>query len=323
MYIWVEEPQDECSLFIQTGKRSHKALWDSGAGQCVLSFDCYNAIPAKYKTDLFTSPIKIKVANGTLIENKGECDITFKIGPIKFTFPFLCSAQLSQQFILGYNFSKAFHIGTTWSADDTMSLTHQGKTIAQTIPTKEINSIVFCCESTVIPPFSNAKIKCRAPKVKSRANSGQNLLFEPSNRHKSNYVNCNTYNGLVTFDEHTAGSGSFDIVMTNNSNQHVKVTKNQTLGMLKSCDQDQICTIHRLVTFEPKSLGGEGINPDQTKQSHGNSIENTTVTKDFYQIPTRNKHGEIEVLTVLKDNISTVNKITDTALDEFVSHKKT
>ena len=63
-------PQDECSLFIQTGKRSHKALWDSGAGQCVLSFDCYNAIPAKYKSDLFTSPIKIKAANGTLIENK-------------------------------------------------------------------------------------------------------------------------------------------------------------------------------------------------------------------------------------------------------------
>ena len=226
---------------------------------------------------LFTSPIKIRAANGTLIENKGECDISFKIGPIKFTFPFLCSAQLSQQFILGYNFPKAFHIGTTWSADDTMSLTHQGKTIAQTIPTKEINSIVFCCESTVIPPLSNAKIKCSAPKVKSRANCGQNLLFEPSNRHKSNYVDCNTYNGLVTFDEHTAGSGSFDIVMTNNSSQHVKVTKNQTLGMLKSCDQDQICTIHRLVTFEPKSLGGEGINPDQTKQSHDNSIENTSL----------------------------------------------
>ena len=315
-------PQDGCSLMIQTGKRSHKALWDSGAGQCVLSLDCYNAIPAKYKTDLFTSPIKIRAANATLIENKGECDITFKIGPIKFTFPFLCSAQLSQQFILGYNFSKTFHIGTTWSADDTMSLTHQGRTIAQTIPTKQINFIVFCCESTVIPPLSNAKIKCSAPKVKSRANSGQNFLFEPSNRHESNYLNCNTYNGLVTFDEHTADSGSFDIVMTNNSSQYVKVTKNQTLGMLKSCDQDQICTIHRLVTFAPKSLGREGIHQDKTKQSHDNSIEKETVTKDFYQIPTRNKHGEIEVLTVLKDNISTVNKITDTALDEFASHKK-
>ena len=86
-------PQDECSLFIQTGKRSHKALWDSGAGQCVLSFDCYNAIPAKYKTDLFTSPIKIRAANGTLIENKGECDITFKIGPINL--PSLSFVQLS------------------------------------------------------------------------------------------------------------------------------------------------------------------------------------------------------------------------------------
>ena len=148
----------------------------------------------------------MKAANDTLIKNKGECDITFKIGSIKFTFPFLCSAQLSQQFILGYNFSKAFHIGTTWSANDIMSLTHQGKLIAQTISIKEINSIVFCCESTVIPPSSNAKIKYRAPKVTSRANSCQNVLFEPSNRHKSNYVNCNTYNGLATFDEHTSGS---------------------------------------------------------------------------------------------------------------------
>ena len=67
--------------------------------------------------------------------------------------------------------------------------------------------------------------------------------------------------------------------MTNNSNQHVKVTKNQTLGMLKSCDQDQICTIHRLVTFEPKSLGGEGINPNQTRQLHDNSIENEAIKR--------------------------------------------
>ena len=116
-------PQDECSLFIQSGNGSNKALWDSGAGQCVLSFDNYNTIPAKYKTDLFTSAIKIKAANVPLIENKGECDITFKIGPIKLTFPFLCSAQLSQQFILGYNYFKAFHIGPTWSADDIMSHT--------------------------------------------------------------------------------------------------------------------------------------------------------------------------------------------------------
>ena len=96
------KPQDECSLFIETGKRKFKALWDSGAGQCVLSFDCYNAIPARYKSDLFPSLIKIRAANGTIIDNKGECDITFRIGQTKFTFPFLCSNSLSQQFILGH-----------------------------------------------------------------------------------------------------------------------------------------------------------------------------------------------------------------------------
>ena len=95
---------DECSLFIQTGKRIHKALWDSGACKCVLSLESYNMIPDKYKTDLFPSSIKIKAANGTIIDNSGECDITFRMGTQRFTFPFLCSSQLSQQVIIGHNF---------------------------------------------------------------------------------------------------------------------------------------------------------------------------------------------------------------------------
>ena len=108
--------------------------------------------------------------------------------------------------------------------------------------------------------------------------------------------------------------------MTNNSSRFVKITKNQTLAMLKSCDSDQICTIHRIVTFESKSLERDGIKQDYTKTSQTvNSIntQNTsktntkpkTVIKDFFRIPTRNKHGDIEVLTLLKDNVPSVNKI--------------
>ena len=245
-----------------------------------------------------------------------------ELAQTKFTFPFLCSNSLSQQFILGHNFSRAFHIGTTWSPDDIMSLTYEGRPIAQTIPTRQINSIVFCCERTIIPPFSNAKIRCTAPKVRSRASPGLNLVFEPSNQHKSNYANCKTYNGLVTFDDQNTKSGSFEIVMTNNSNQHIKVAKNQTLGMLKSCEQEQICTIHRLVTFEHKQIGGEGVTPIETKQPSAGKTKCRTVAKDFYQIPTRDKRGEIKVLTLLKENVSTVQKITDTAFEDFVSHQK-
>ena len=63
--------KDDCSLFIQTGKKTHKALWDSGACKCVLSLESYKMIPDKYKTDLFSSNIKIKAANGTIIKNNG------------------------------------------------------------------------------------------------------------------------------------------------------------------------------------------------------------------------------------------------------------
>ena len=66
-----------------------------------------------------------------------------------------------------------------------------------------------------------------------------------------------------------------------------------------------------------------GNTSETQNMTKDNKTKNSTVAKDFYQIPTRNKHGEIEVLTLLKDNVSSVNKITDTAFEEeFVSHKK-
>ena len=95
---------------------------------------------------------------------------------------------------------------------------------------------------------------------------GHSIVFEPSYRHRSNYIDCHTFEGLVTLDEHTASSGSFDIITTNNSNRYVKVTKSHTLGMLQSCDSDQICTIHRIVTFEPKPFKRAGSNQNLWKR---------------------------------------------------------
>ena len=72
--------KEDCSLYIHIGDRQHKRLWDSGVGKCVLSLDAYLNIPNKHKTELFPSPIKIRAANGSDIDNQGECDITFRIG---------------------------------------------------------------------------------------------------------------------------------------------------------------------------------------------------------------------------------------------------
>ena len=64
--------QNECAIITVIGERSQKALWDSGAGRCVISYDCYNSLHPKYKTELFPSSVKIRAANGTFIHNKGE-----------------------------------------------------------------------------------------------------------------------------------------------------------------------------------------------------------------------------------------------------------
>ena len=110
--------QNKCAIITVIGDRSQKALWDSGAGREVISYDCYNSLHPKYKTELFPSSVKIRAANSTFIPNRGECDVTFKINKERFTFPFLCSDKLSQQMILGHNFSKEYCICTLWNVDD-------------------------------------------------------------------------------------------------------------------------------------------------------------------------------------------------------------
>ena len=44
--------------------------------------------------------------------------------------------------ILGHNFSKAYHIGMLWNANDVMSLTRNGITFAEMLPTNDINTLV-------------------------------------------------------------------------------------------------------------------------------------------------------------------------------------
>ena len=175
----------------------------------------------KYETELFPSSVRIKAVNGTFIAKKGECDITLKINNKRFIFPFLCLDQLFQQMILDHNFSKAYHIGTLWNADDVTFLTRNGIPLAETLPKNGINAFMICMESTVISPYSNGYVKCRMPNVKGKAYISRSCVFEPSFTHRSLYLHCKTYAGLVTVDDYIVRSSVFNIIMTNKSNRHI------------------------------------------------------------------------------------------------------
>ena len=146
------------------------------------------------------------------------CHLQHQQGEIHI--PFLCSDQLFQQMILGHSFSKAYCIGTLWNADDVMSLTRYGMLVAETLPTHDINALVFCTESTVLPPYSNGYIKCRLPREKGKPYIGKSCMFKPSFKHRSQYSHCNTYDRLVIVDDTITSSGVFNIIMTNKSKTH-------------------------------------------------------------------------------------------------------
>ena len=56
-------------------------------------------------------------------------------------------------------------------------------------------------------------------------------------------------------DNDVKRSGIFEIAMTNTSWKTVKIRRNTNIGPLKSCVQDEICTIHQIVTFDKPKDG--------------------------------------------------------------------
>ena len=61
--------------------------------------------------------------------------------------------------------------------------------------------------------------------------------------------------------------------MTNQSGRHVMITRNVSMGLLKSCAEDKVCTIHREVTFH------------KTKEEPKPKV----VEKNMYVVPVRNR----------------------------------
>ena len=83
----------------------------------------------------------------------------------------------------------------------------------------------------------------------------------------------------------------------------------QSMGMLKSCDEENICTIHIIATFEPID----------------STMKTKAVEKELYCIPIRNTStGKIEINSPLKkDHNHHMTKINELGPQEdFVSYTK-
>ena len=84
-------------------------------------------------------------------------------------------------------------------------------------------------------------------------------------------------------DDDVKRSGIFEIAMTNTSWKSVKIRRNTNMGQLKSCVQDDIFTIHQILTFDKLK--------DESKHK--------VVEKNMYAIPIRTKSGQIEINTLI------------------------
>ena len=64
--------QNKCAVITMIGGRSQKALWDSDAGRCIISYDCYNSLYPKIQNRTVPKQCKIRAVNGMFISNRGD-----------------------------------------------------------------------------------------------------------------------------------------------------------------------------------------------------------------------------------------------------------
>ena len=52
---------DECALMLLIGNMHHKALWETGTGRYVKSYDCYQSIYRNIKQSYLTAELETKL----------------------------------------------------------------------------------------------------------------------------------------------------------------------------------------------------------------------------------------------------------------------
>ena len=148
--------------------------------------------------------------------------------------------------------------------------------------------------------------------LKRKAYLGGSCVFEPPFRHSAAYSNCNMNEGLVTIDDDTISLGTFNIVMTNRSNKHIKVNNNQTVGMLWSCEDNQIWTVHEIMIFDQNCMEGK-YDKSESKPEEGH----------LHYVPTKHpKTGRIKVNTFLRKDFYPVEINEAVPQQDYMHYKK-
>ena len=88
---------NDCAINVSIGNRDQRALWDSGAGRCIVSYECYKRIHPKYKTELKTG----KMEYHTLSKKDFPTIQVNEAGPqqdyVHYKKPFLKDAPIDKQ----------------------------------------------------------------------------------------------------------------------------------------------------------------------------------------------------------------------------------
>ena len=134
------------------------------------------------------------------------------------------------------------------------------------------------------------------------------------NLHSNTDLNTHTAKHMKDWglDDTIASSGVFNVVMTNKSNRHIKIHSGQTMGMLCSFEDSQICRIHEIVSFGRNHRGGRNDTPNPE-----------TTEGNFYYIPTRNpKIGRLEVNTLPRKDFYPVQVNKTYPQHDYVQYRK-
>ena len=215
---------------INIANREVFTLFNTGASRSVMSGETFRKLNLDSK-NLDTKNLPSVVgANITRLGAISKINCEIKIGKKKFKQTFLVCENLTRSLILGVDFAKQHAAGVHWTKHNSIVLTINGETVAET---KELHNkaAISLKKRTELPPRS-----CAVVDVDINTTSTDKVQLVPDEYCIASNPNMYMYNLFADLSEKTKDSVTPFVIVNLNNDQYLEFPENHVVAFVEKDD---------------------------------------------------------------------------------------
>ena len=198
---------------------------DSGTAVSLIHLQAYKLMPDTLKTAI-TLPGELETlmtADSSPMHIKGNATITLHLKNLRVTHDFIVVESLMTDIILGIDFPREYRILYDWDEEKRCYIRYKGQFLCYTEDMESGINRVSIAKTIRIPPKHNGAI--------SVSIKGHNIKTPTACFIRSQYTDTEVR--LIDGVHDISHNATLQVLVINNSNQHVKIPKGMKIGHLE------------------------------------------------------------------------------------------